>query len=297
MKFISQEMTQKLGRQILKAKASSPKWMFAAGIVGVVGSAILACKATLKLERTLDEFTDEIDSIKSMNPDVTKANPEDYSKRQYNRDMTKVYAKGSLDLIKLYAPAIVIGGLSIAALTTSHVTLTRRNTALTAAYSALQTSYNSYRERVRAEIGEEKERDIYQSATYEKVKEGSKTETVRDVNPRVHSPYARCFDESSTAWVKNAEMNKIFVQVQQNLCNHLLASRGHLFLNEVYDMLGLERSASGQVVGWVLNAGGDNFVDFNIYHPDNSRFVNGLERSIWLDFNVDGVVYDKLEKF
>lgn len=108
------------------------------------------------------------------------------------------------------------------------------------------------------------------------------------------SPYARFFDEASANWVKDPEINHIFVQCQQNFANNLLIARGHLFLNEVYDMLGIDRSSAGQVVGWVISGDGDNFVDFGMFEAHSARFVNGYERSILLDFNVDGVVVDKI---
>lgn len=91
----------------------------------------------------------------------------------------------------------------------------------------------------------------------------------------------------------------MFLRRQQDYANEMLKSRGHLFLNEVYDLLDIPRSKAGQVVGWVYNKNdntkGDNYVDFNIYDvTDNAkrRFVNGYEKSILLDFNVDGVIYD-----
>ena len=86
----------------------------------------------------------------------------------------------------------------------------------------------------------------------------------------------------------------MYLKAQQNSFNDLLRARGHVFLNEVYDGLGLERSQAGAVVGWVLGDG-DNYVDFGIFDGDKPRardFVNGLEASILLDFNVDGVIYD-----
>ena len=90
----------------------------------------------------------------------------------------------------------------------------------------------------------------------------------------------------------------MFLRAQQQYANDKLIAQGHLFLNEVYDMLGLPRTKAGAIVGWVYddnNAVGDNFVDFGIYdvHRETARdFVNGYERSILLDFNVDGVIYD-----
>ena len=68
----------------------------------------------------------------------------------------------------------------------------------------------------------------------------------------------------------------------------------------MYDALGFDRTQAGQIVGWVYdekNPTGDNFIDFGIYDindPQKVRFINGHERSILLDFNVDGNVYELL---
>ena len=102
----------------------------------------------------------------------------------------------------------------------------------------------------------------------------------------------------ATAWSKEPEYNLIFLRCQQNYANDLLKARGHVFLNEVYDMIGVPRSKAGSVVGWILTGNaGDHFIDFGIFDDeDNIRdFVNGREGSILLDFNVDGVIYDKID--
>ena len=89
-------------------------------------------------------------------------------------------------------------------------------------------------------------------------------------------------------------MNLFFLKAQQTNANVQLTVRGHVFLNEVYDMLGLPRTAAGAIVGWV-RGNGDDVIDFGIWDNNdiNSDFVNGYNRSkILLDFNVDGVIYD-----
>ena len=89
----------------------------------------------------------------------------------------------------------------------------------------------------------------------------------------------------------------MFLRKQQEWANELLKSRGHVFLNEVYDMLGIPRTKSGQIVGWVYNSNdeySDNYIDFGVYDGGarSRAFVNGYEKAILLDFNVDGVIYD-----
>ena len=123
--------------------------------------------------------------------------------------------------------------------------------------------------------------------------------TVDVVDPSTISEYARFFDDGCTGWTKDPEYNLMFLRDQQRYANDLLQSKGHLFLNEVYDMLGIPRTKAGQVVGWFYDEKhpvGDNFVDFGIYDTNrgtaNRDFVNGYERTILLDFNVDGPILE-----
>lgn len=111
------------------------------------------------------------------------------------------------------------------------------------------------------------------------------------------TPYAAWFDETCVAWTRDAESNKFFLLRQQEYANEKLKAKGHLFLNEVYDMLGMPRTKAGQVVGWIYdpeNTIGDNYVDFGLLDARNSEFVNGYERSVLLDFNPDGDILDRM---
>lgn len=105
------------------------------------------------------------------------------------------------------------------------------------------------------------------------------------------SEHAKWFDDTCGGWTKDSELNKAFLLHQQTYANLKLKSRGYLFLNDVYDMLGMPRTAAGQRVGWVYdpkNPVGDNHVDFGIYEEWNADFVNGIKSDLLLDFNVDG---------
>jgi hypothetical protein len=288
-------VTQTFGRSLLKIKKDSPHIFFVAGVIGVVTSTVLACRATLKVSEVLDEIQDDLSQVKGAKQNIVhSAEVEEYTDLEYKKDLTYIYVKSGMKLTRLYGPAVVVGVVSIGALTGSHVQLTKRNTALMAAYAAVQKAYDEYRERVREQFGEERELDIYHSAKTNVIDIDGKKEEVKVVDPNTYSPYAKFFDEYSVNWEKDPELNRLFVQCQQNYANDLLHARGHIFLNEVYDMLGVERSQAGAVVGWVIGKDGDNFIDFGIFEAFNTSFVNGWERSILLDFNVDGVIYDKI---
>lgn|SRR5512136_53662 len=291
---IKNAVTSKAGLSLLKARKVSPTALVVAGSIGVVATVYLACRATLKVEAVIDEAKETLADIS----DVPET--EDYTERDRARDKAVAYGKAFGDLAILYGPAVVIGFTSIAAIAGSHVILQRRNVGLTAAYAVLDKGFKEYRGRVAAKYGEEEERtlrhDLVDKEIVEETETGPQIKTVKAARAGGASIYARFFDENNVHWKKDPWYNQMFIQTQQNYANDLLRSRGHLLLNEVYDMLGMSRTKAGCVVGWVYEkANGDNYVDFGVFSGDTfmgQQFVNGDERSVLLDFNVDGVVYD-----
>ena len=296
---IKMAVTSKVGRQVLVGQKHSPTILFGTGVVGVVATAVMASRATLKLDEVVDETQDKLNTAK----DLYRSGHQNYSTSDYKQDVVVLYSRTAVQVAKLYAPAIAVGALSIAALTGSHVILNRRNVALTAAYTTLEKGFNEYRKRVVEELGEDKERTLrYGLKTEEREihdTEKGTVETRKEVSITGYSPYAKLFDrDTSNSWSPQPEYNLLFLRCQQNYANDRLNSRGHIFLNEVYDALGVERTKAGAVVGWVKDGDGDNFVDFGVFTDRNMEqvfdFVTGREGGMWLDFNVDGVIYDKI---
>jgi Family of unknown function (DUF6353) len=295
MKFVPEVVVRTIARNSLVAQKASPGVLLGAGVVGMVGSTVLACRATLKMDMVLEQTREKLDTAKTLE------HPE-YSETDRSRDISLIYFQTGIKIATLYAPAIIVGGLSIYALTSSHRMLTRRNAALTAAYGALAKGFDEYRARVVEKYGEEEDQHFrYGSQQVEIIDpDTKKKKIVTRVGPGEPSIYARFFDGFSPSWSKEPEYNLIFLNCQQNYANDLLRSRGHIFLNEVYDMCGIPRSKAGAVVGWVLSKNGetDNFVNFGVFDGNTQvarDFVNGHEGAILLDFNVDGVIYDKLD--
>ena len=295
----------KAGFQI---KKHSPEILIVAGIAGVVTSAVMACKATTKINDILDQTKEEVGKVNDAL--ANEKIPEDvYSKEDAKKDLAIIYIQTGVKLVKLYGPSLILGALSITSILASNNILRKRNVALAAAYAAIDNSFKEYRGRVIERFGKDldreikyniKAKEISETTVDENGKETTVTKTVPVVESEEPSDYARFFCEGCAGWTKDPEMNLVFLKQQQNWANELLKTRGHLFLNEVYDMLGIERSKAGQVVGWVYdetNPNCDNYVDFGIYDIYNERkraFVNGWERSILLDFNVDGDIYSLL---
>lgn len=286
-------LTRIAGSQSLTLQKNAPNLLFVGGLVGSIGATVMACRATLKLEEIIDEASNTLTVINEAEF------PEgEYSEQDKTRDTGLVYVRASVDIIKLYGPAAIVGGLSIAALTKSHNMLNDRVAALSAAYAAVSTAYDRYREKVIDKYGEEQDREFRQTRSVVPL-EGPDGKVIDQtvVSHDGTSPYSKFFDPTSPNWSEEAEYNYAFLVAQQNWANDKLRMQGHLFLNEVYDSLGIPRTRAGSVVGWSFSGAGDNYVDFGIFDGEkNTRaFVNGLEGSVLLDFNVDGVILDFVE--
>lgn len=289
----------------LKAIKHSPEILAGVGVVGVVGSLVLACKATTKLSDVLEESKEQLDKIKEVAADP--AYEEKYTQDDAKKDTTITYVQTGVKVVKLYAPSVILCASSLGCLLASNNILKKRNAALSAAYMTVDKSFKEYRKRVADRFGDEVEKEIRYNIKAEEItkvdENGNEvTETVKVMDgtddPNSYSDYARFFDESCAAWQNDAEYNLTFLKAQQQYANDLLKAKGRLFLNEVYRMLGIDETKAGQVVGWVYNPDnptGDNFVDFGIYNMQRERvraFVNGYEPNILLDFNVDGVIWN-----
>lgn len=298
-----------IGRGGVILKKYSPEILTAAGVIGTVGSTVLACKATLKVEDILDEAKKKSNLINAVHDGEIEVDAE-YTDKDYSKDLLVNRTQTAVKLIKLYGPAITLGALSITAILGGQHILRKRNVAVMAAYKLCEESFANYRSRVKDELGEEKDRQFYYGITEETVKDkvkskDGKTKTVttkvEKAPDHLYSQYARFFDEANMNWDKSPEQNMYFLKMVQNQMNDKLKARGHVFLNEVYDALGFERSEAGQLVGWVWNKdntameAGDGYIDFGIFDGNSyakRAFVNGDERSILLDFNIDGMIYD-----
>ena len=303
MSNIVNSATKTFHRVGFQIKKHSPEILLVTGITGVVTSAVMACKATTKVDTIIEESKKSIDTIHE-GMEAGNICDVEYTEEDGKKDLAIVYIQTGVKFAKLYGPSVLLGLTSIGCILASNNIIHKRNVALSAAYTAIDRSFKGYRSRVIERFGENMDRELRYNIKTQEVKETVMDEetgkkktvksTVSVVDPNTYSDYARFFDEYCAGWTKDAEYNLMFLRQQQNYANELLKSRGHLFLNEVYDMLGIDRTKAGNIVGWIYDEKhpiGDNFVDFGIYVLDNEKardFVNGRERSILLDFNVDG---------
>lgn len=314
---IMNNVTRTLHKGGFWLKKHSPEILSVAGAVGVVASTVMACKATTKVNPILEEAKNNLEHIHDcaatgecramVNNEVVTV---PYSEDDHKKDITIVYAQTAVKFVKLYGPAVIIGAASIGCLLGANNILRKRNVALTAAYATAHQSLNEYRGRVVERFGREldqelmyniKAKEIEETVVHEDGTEETVTKTINVADPNYNSIYARFFDEYCKGWTRSAEDNLRFLKMQQAYANKKLQSQGYLYLNDVYEALGIPKTKAGHVVGWIYDEAhpvGDNYVDFGIYDLYNEKardFVNGREMSILLDFNVDGNVWEMMQ--
>lgn len=284
-------------------KKRSPEILVAVGVVGTVVSAVMACKATTKINTILDETKEQLGKIHEYagNPDAA----EKYNAEDAKKDTAIVYAQTGVKLAKLYAPAVGLGILSISSILASNNILRKRNMAISAALAAATQDFKDYRNCVIERFGKEvdhqlryniKAEEIEETVTDEKGKEKKvkKSIEVADLNA---SGYVKYFTRSNPYWEEDSSYVEMFLRSQQNYANDKLKATGHLTLNDVYDMLGFHDSKAGMVVGWIYDLdhpNGDNYVEFDVKKVNLPNEQGGYEEAYAIDFNVDGNIYNEM---
>ena len=281
-------VTRLAGRAGLVLSKHAPTILTAAGTAGFIGTTILASKATLKVEETVAEETALLVKVHEAH-EAGKLEDKDAL-----HDKVILYTRMTTKLAKLYAPALILGAASIVSLATGHGIMLKRNASLAAAYAAVDQAFKTYKKKVESKFGKDAVIDALISTADEDL---TKNELTMEAIAAVDgvSPYGVIFDETNNNWSADEDLSMLHLKCQQQYANDILQTRGHIFLNEVYKMLGFPHTPAGAVTGWV-KGNGDDFVDFNIFEGTfDGEDEKGRTVTKWaLDFNVDGVMYDKI---
>lgn len=310
---IMTKLNRAANRAGLKIKKHSPEILVGVGIISGVTAAVMACKATPKVNGIIEDAKNTIDDIHRVQAEpekfVTEEHPELYTNEDAKKDLTMVYAKTGLEVAKTYAPAIAVGTFATFCILAGHNILRKRYAATAAAYMALDTNFKDYRNRVIERFGKELDKELRFNIKTKEVDEivtnedGSETivkTTVEEVDPNAVGDYSRFFDEWCLGFEKgNPEYNLLTLKNTENYMNDLLQTRGHVLLNDVFDALGMPRTPIGAVVGWIYdpsNPNIDSYVSFgdfyDVKNPDKRDFINGREAAILLEFNCDGPIFE-----
>lgn len=300
---IMKSVSSVANKTVMKLKKHSPEILVVAGVVGAVASAVIACKATTKVGKITEEAKDMIDAIHDAEQNGVTPAGETYTKEDAQKELAITYVQTGVKYAKLYAPAVILGSLSITSILASNNILRKRNVALGAAYAAIDKSFKEYRGRVIERFGEQVDHELkynIKAKKFEEVETDPETgkqkkvkKTVMVTDPNLQSDYAVYFDNKSRNYETNMDYNRMFLKAQQQFANDKLQARGHIFLNEVLDDLDLPRSSAGQIVGWTKD-GPDGYVNFRILEVERETEDGRHEPALLLDFNVEGDIWSQM---
>lgn len=285
----------------------SPEILMAVGTVSIVGGVVMVCKEALNLETIVSENETRREKVNTALEDGwtygENNTPVTYTDKDAQHDKLIITAQTGIKLVRNFAPAAALVTGGIACFFVAHGIMHKRNLALVAAYNALSAEFNDYKKVVDANVDEETATRIKQGIAKAKedngdVKKGDDI-CVRDIDATM---YARFFDRDNPNYSRDNDYNMSFICAQERTANRIIERRGHVFLNEVYELYGLPHTKAGAVVGWVLGKGPnrDGCVDVtatrvwrNAATGDTSlTYKDGYDQAILLDFNPDGVILD-----
>lgn len=296
-----------MGTVTYTLKKYSPEILLGVGVVGVVGSTVLACTATLKAEEILDAHAEKLARIDECVL-LRETSEVEYSLQQEKMDRRAQMFATTGKFIRLYGPPATLMVVSIGCILGAHHIMKKRNVALMAAYKLVEEAFSNYRKRVVAELGEETDSRFY----YGEELNGN-ARTIIDAEGVEHeqdgvtlrlSGFARSFSPDkpdqvggwigSTQWSKVHDYNLDFLKSKTDHFNNMLLTKGFVTINDVYSELGFPPTEAGMICGWRYKSDrGDGIISFKPRGRDGGWAfgVNGDE--ILLDFNIDGVIFDQ----
>lgn len=307
------DMIQGFGTAVAeKAAENSPEILIAVGVVGIIGSVVMACRASREVETPIEEAEIALNDIKEEVEEAKKENKvvEDAGKRS-----AEAYKTVVIKVVKAFAPVAITLAMSIGCILYSHKIMKDRNLATAAAFTVVANGFKEYRERVKAELGAEADHRFRYGVTDHEIvetkcdengqvlyEETKKEPVLLDSNCSI---YAHYFDRNSHHWNKySMSVNREFIVGRMDHWNYILKARknGIVFLNEVLKDLDLPLSPDGQIVGWCYDPeatdGRDNCINIDMFEIGrlNPEEKDGVERVLLLDFNVDGNVLRHLSR-
>ncbi len=295
-------LVQTLSRSLLKVRKQSPHLLMGFGIAAGIGCVVMACKQTLRAHEVLEHHDDMMSAIEeACIKEKEGTSSVEYTPDDARKDKFIAYTQTSIGFLKLYWIPLLLGIVSVGALIGSHGIMVKRNIALVAAYKGLEEAFKKYRSKVIGEYGEDKDLEFVSGH-----KKGDKTVDGNDTLVRLATEevegaglYMAVFDSRCREWDNAPMYNITKLHLTEQHMNDKLRLQGHVFLNEVYDALGMDRTKEGAIVGWILDktpGEADGYIDFNIHEYVQDGHDGKLKNTdeFYLEFNVDGIIFDRI---
>lgn len=300
-----------------KLGAHSPVILTVVGVVGIVGGTVLACKATKNTVYLLDEYQDAKDDLEYIEESMDESEKADIHRRK-----KQLGRKVTIDVVKEFVPAILIEAAGITCVLGANHILSKRCTAYALAAAASESQLRKYRDLVKGELGEEKDEhfltndkevEVEDVKTLKNGKEKVVKKKLKIIEEAGLSPYHVTFEDgTSSEWIGAYTYDMAYIMEVENWANARMNHEGKVYLSSVLRRLGIkdpntgkpieiEKMPESRLVGWMKNGEGDGFISIRMVEfdhqgnpiPDGTSNAAALYSGFWLDFNVDGVIFDK----
>lgn len=254
----------------------------------MIAGGLLGIKATLKVDEVIADSKQNLESVRE-EKELYEVSSE------YNKNISLAYLRLIGDITRLYAPAMIVTGVSAYSIIKGNDIFRKRNLALIGACALIEDKIGKY-EGYLGKDAAYKIRNGIESKTFEFLEtdeKGKEKKVKKEVDVCTeYSIAAKFFCESSRFWEDDPEENLIFLRNVEKDLTDRLRKQGYLKMNEVYRALDVPETDIGEKIGWVIGHG-DDFVDlgiYNCYREGNHRFVNGLEPVVLIDPNHHGYI-------
>lgn len=270
-----------------------PTILTIAGCVGVGVTVFFAVKVTPEAKRRIDNLKKEKenDIWKSCEAQWRKENgysegseePDEAdlyvgTEKLMNEVPDKEFRPAITDMAKevavLYLPSVLMGAASIAAFISANTVSVKRLTATSAALTATEEAFRTYKNKVVEQIGEKKAAEVIQKIVQEKV---DKNPPATDNNPSganviLTGDGETLFLDTLTHRYFRSDIEKIKRII--NSLNARLIREDYISLNDYYDEIGLDRCNLGEELGWSIMGEGQidvSFTSVTAYKDDDKE--------------------------
>ena len=239
--------------------------------LGVVGTTVLAVKATPKALKLI-----ELEKKYPSNEDETLS------------DSIRCNSITPIEVIKVawkpYIPSILLGMSTIICIFGSNYINKKNQKSLISAYTLLESSYLRYRQSACSLYGKDADEKINSLRHIKEIADSDTPEMDNSEKNLYFDCQSMRYFRSTPEAISEAEF--IF---NQHLCTN-----GYAFLNDLYDLLGLERVDYGYELGWSSSLNDDIYSNDGIkFNIEMTELDDGLECWI-LDLSTPplaGIIY------
>lgn len=256
-----------------QVKKYSPEILIGVGVAGLIGTVVLAYKYRPKVDEVVSKIEEKRSNEEPVNTLVEIGN-----------------------IATALGPAIVLGTGSVGCILLSHKIMRDRLLGVSAQLGVAAMEKEYFRNKYKELYGEDALRELERPVKNQEVKmvDNDTGEVTTEEKPvPVRLQLNGCWWEDSEYYVSDDDSyNEMYIKTVVEKATDKLFERGYLPINELQDMLGVERSRRGAGLGWNTSSTFDVDVD----HIDCYNNKTGMmETKTYIHWTEPTYIYDDID--